>query len=296
MCTGIKSEARKVVLGGQDQPPLRAGFAAYRAIIDTEKMKSDPDVSWLLDNQGQNLWYVQPELHGRVVEHFIDTLTRGNRIGDQRHVMTYAIAGGKFFNLVLSHPEDSDPSTWQQETAIQEMKQHFRDWDPRLTKLIDMIKQTLKWPLLTGKPLRNWVSSSGKLVIIGDAAHPMVPYMSEGAAMAVEDGASLAEMLSLVTAPDQLRNAMSVFEQVRILRTGQMQEASLVNGKLWHFADGRKQRDRDEAMKAEVVGGVVEESPNQWSDPVTQRWVYGYDAERVVAEAWENYLCVSSKL
>lgn len=53
---GIKSEARKVVLDGEDQPPKKAGFAAYRAMVDAEMMRGDPDVSWLLESPGQNLW------------------------------------------------------------------------------------------------------------------------------------------------------------------------------------------------------------------------------------------------
>ncbi|KAF2192355.1 FAD/NAD(P)-binding domain-containing protein [Zopfia rhizophila CBS 207.26] len=270
---GLKSEARKIVLDGEDQPPQRTGFAAYRAMVDVKRMSSDPDTAWLLDNPGQNCW-----------------------IGDMRHVMTYTIAGGKSFNMVLSHPEDSDPSTWKQETAAQEMKQHFEGWDHRLAKIINMIEGTLKWPLLSGKPLKRWVSLSGKLIILGDAAHSMVPYMSEGAAMAVEDGAALAEILSLITSPHQLYSALKVFERVRILRTGQMQEASLVNGKLWHFPDGPEQRARDAAMRPEVEGKHFIESPNQWSDPMTQVWAYGYDAEKEVAEAWREHLDVSSKL
>jgi salicylate hydroxylase len=55
---GIHSEARKVVLGGEDQPPERAGFAAYRAMVDVEMLKKDKDVEWLLESPGQNLWYV----------------------------------------------------------------------------------------------------------------------------------------------------------------------------------------------------------------------------------------------
>jgi salicylate hydroxylase len=53
---GIKSEARKVVLGGQDQPPQQCGFAAYRAMVDAGLMRADPEISWLLDVPGQNLW------------------------------------------------------------------------------------------------------------------------------------------------------------------------------------------------------------------------------------------------
>jgi salicylate hydroxylase len=209
--------------------------------------------------------------------------------------MAYTIAN-KFFNLVLSHPEESDPSTWTQATAIEDMTRHFRDWDPRLVKIIAMIRETLKWPLLSGRPLPNWLSPSGKLLILGDAAHAMVPYMSEGAAMAVEDGAALAEILSVVDSPSQILNALKVFERVRILRTGQMQEASLVNGKLWHFADGVEQRARDAAMKPEVEGKKIVESPNQWSDQVTATWTYGYDAETEVKRAWMQARSEESKL
>jgi len=58
-------------------------------------------------------------------------VTKIIRIGDMRHVMTYTIAAGKSFNMVLSHPEESDPSTWRQETAVSDMKQHFKGWDHR---------------------------------------------------------------------------------------------------------------------------------------------------------------------
>lgn len=85
----------------------------------------------------------------------------------------------------------------------------------------------MKWPLLSGKPLRTWVASSGKLLIIGDAAHAMVPYMSQGAAMAVEDGAALGDILSVVEDGTQIPAALRVFEKVRMKRAGQMQEASL---------------------------------------------------------------------
>ncbi|KAJ4293248.1 hypothetical protein N0V90_008530 [Kalmusia sp. IMI 367209] len=264
---GIKSEARRIVLGGEDQPPEKCG-----AMVDADLMRNDPEVSWLLE-PGQNFW-----------------------LGDQRHAVTYTIAGGKSFNMVLSHPEDSDPSTWNQDTVIEDMKRHFRSWDPRLVKAISMIRKTLKWPLLSGRPLRKWLSPSHNLVIIGDAAHAMVPYMSEGAAMAVEDGAALAEVLSLIESPDELHSALEVFERQRILRTGQMQEASLVNGKLWHFADGPEQRARDAAMKLEMGEKRVEDTPNQWSDSVTSGWTYGYDAEAEIRRAWRENRARNLKL
>ena len=121
---------------------------------------------------------------------------------------------------------------------------------------------------------------------MGDAAHAMVPYMSQGAAMAVEDAAALAEAIDHVDDVCEIPVALRVWERVRIERTRQMQEASLINGKLWHFPDGPEQQARDEAMRPEVEGRSFLRSPNQWSDPTTQWWCYGYDAERAVREVF----------
>ncbi|KAF2402274.1 FAD/NAD(P)-binding domain-containing protein [Trichodelitschia bisporula] len=253
---GIKSTARGAILGPEDKPPVLVGFAAYRATVSTDKMRADPDTAWLLDNPSINCW-----------------------IGDGRHVMSYTIAGGSSFNMVLSHPESTDPSTWRQETALSDMRSHFVGWDPRLTKLISMVTHTLKWPLLTlPAPLPRW--RANHTIIIGDAAHAMLPYMSQGAAMGIEDGAALAVVLNSLTSKDDIPAALARFEDERRARTAQMMQASFINGRIWHFADGPEQRARDEGMRPEVVGEVGEASPNQWSDPLTAGWCFGYDAER----------------
>lgn len=108
--------------------------------------------------------------------------------------------------------------------------------------------------------------------------------------MAVEDAAALAAALSTITSKRDLPIALEVFETVRVKRANQMQEASLINGKLWHFADGAEQEARDAAMRPEVEGLRFDESPNQWSDPVTQAWCYAYDAEEAMAEAMRSAL------
>lgn len=158
----------------------------------------------------------------------------------------------------------------------------------RLQKVIMMIKKTIKWPLMTGSRLQTWISRSQKLVILGDAAHAMVPYMSQGAAMAVEDGAALAAAISEVTYKEEVPMALRVFEKERMQRSYGMQSASLVNGRLWHFPDGPLQQARDLGMRAEVEERSFVESTNQWSDPVTQLWAYGYDAEQAIENLWRT--------
>lgn len=158
----------------------------------------------------------------------------------------------------------------------------------RLTTIISLIDKAIKTPLMSGAALDQWVSQSSKLVILGDAAHAMVPYMSQGAAMAVEDGAALAVALSKITSPKELKFALQIFEKERVKRSSMMQEASMVNSMIWHFRDGPLQKARDEAMRPEVESKHFLSSPNQWSDPVTQNWAYGYDAEKVMKEAWDE--------
>ena len=100
--------------------------------------------------------------------------------------------------------------------------------------------------------------------------------------MAVEDGAALAEALDLISNRSEIPDALNLWQSVRRERAGQMQEASLINGKLWHFADGPEQRARDAGSRAEVLGKPFDKSSNQWSDPLAQRWAYAYDTTGIV--------------
>ena len=104
--------------------------------------------------------------------------------------------------------------------------------------------------------------------------------------MAVEDGAALAEALRHAHSADDIIPVLDVYQEVRIKRSSQMQQASLVNGIVWHFPDGPEQEARDAAMRAETEGRTFTESPNQWSDPTTQAWAYGYDAVGAIADAF----------
>jgi salicylate hydroxylase len=262
---GIKSIARSFIPGLQNIHPQTTPFAAYRATVSVERMRRDPDTAWLVKpgEPSLNLW-----------------------IGEGRHVMTYTMSSGKSFNMVLSHRDSTHPDTWptDPEERLKQMRGYYADWDPVLVKITHMITETRKWPLMTVLTSPRWLSESRRLLILGDAAHGMLPYMSQGAAMAVEDGAALAEALSFVSAPAQLPSALEAWQHVRVKRSAQMQQASAINGVLWHFEDGAEQRARDESMKGELGGGEVVESANQWTDPRTAEWAYGYDACAEVRE------------
>lgn len=128
-------------------------------------------------------------------------LIKGNRrfrLGDNRHVMTYVIGAGKSFNVVLNHEDLSDHADWSQDkdSLLSNIREEFEGWGPvyaqsfryfslyasdienRLSKIIGMIDKTLKWPLYSSSIMHSWFS--GKLVVLGDAAHTMIPYLSQG--------------------------------------------------------------------------------------------------------------------
>ena len=96
--------------------------------------------------------------------------------------------------------------------------------------------------------------------------------------MAVEDAAALAECLSHVTAKENLRSALSVWEKVRMSRTRRVQDLSLQGGNVLHLPDGAEQKARDAAMSPGPDGQTVNKNPWGLTDPKTRDWCYGYDA------------------
>jgi salicylate hydroxylase len=156
-------------------------------------------------------------------------------------------------------------------------------------KIISHIDGCMKWPLKVARPLNSWISASSKLIVMGDAAHAMLPYMSQGAAMAVEDGAALATILNKISSNDEMVLALKSWEKERMKRSGDMQNASVINAMILGLPDGPKQRARDASMADEVAGEHFTHSANQWSDPATQWWAYGYDAEDSMEQAWVHY-------
>ncbi|GAB7329001.1 hypothetical protein MBLNU13_g00854t1 [Cladosporium sp. NU13] len=244
---GINSKASKVV-GDTAEGPQPTGYAAYRATVKSDAMRNDPDTAWLIEKPNINMW-----------------------IGDHKRAMTYMISGGKTFNMVLAHKDAPDPSLWTSNSARRDMEDHYDGWDLRLRKVLSKVDNLQKWPLMMGAAQNERVARSNKLLILGNAAHAMLPFMSQGAAMAVEDAAALATALQDVRSHSDLVRVLRVFEEVRRERTRPMQQASSLNAQLLHFADGPEQQARDAAMEAEVLGLHFETSSNQWSHSLTQQ-------------------------
>jgi salicylate hydroxylase len=134
--------------------------------------------------------------------------------------------------------------------------------------ILAAVDETFIWALFDRPPLERW--THGRVTLLGDACHAMLPFMAQGAAQAIEDGAALAACLADATAADVTR-ALRRYEEVRRPRATRLQELSAANNTRFHLPDGAAQRQRDEEMAA----GSTDFSP----DAVA--WLYGHDA-RVV--------------
>ncbi|KAG9082634.1 hypothetical protein FS749_003946 [Ceratobasidium sp. UAMH 11750] len=150
-----------------------------------------------------------------------------------------------------------------------------------------MVPSTLKWALRDRLPLDTWIHKSNKVVLLGDACHPMLPYRAQGAAMAIEDGCVLGNLFSRLTSPDEIPYFLRAYETLRLARTANTQAQSRLNQKIFHYADGPEQEERDASMRA-AMAGKTEGSANQWADKEKNKVQFSYDADAAAEEWWRE--------
>jgi salicylate hydroxylase len=142
----------------------------------------------------------------------------------------------------------------------------FDGWHHDVREIMRSVDETFIWALFDRAPLDRW--SVGRVTLLGDACHPMLPFMAQGAAQSIEDGATLAACLTAAGA--DVPGALRDYERLRIPRTARLQAISTDNKTRYHLPDGPAQRERDAGM---AEGATV------WSfDSVA--WIYDHDATR----------------
>ncbi|KAN0111237.1 FAD/NAD(P)-binding domain containing protein [Russula decolorans] len=278
---GVKSTLQKAVTG-LDDAPIPTGDAAYRAIIRTDSMLQDPELRQLVETPETTAW-----------------------MAPRRHMIAYNIRAKKEFNLVLIHPDDGSVESWTEEGSGDKMRADFADFEPStywsnqrgdlgsVQKLLSFVKSTLKWRLMDRKPLNTWVHPQGRLALLGDACHPMLPYRAQAAAIAVEDAAVIGALFSHVSSISQVPALLQAYEDLRLPRATATQESSRLNQKIFHLLDGPEQRARDDAMRAAMAAElegrpIADGNPNQLADRTKNHIQYDYDAYAEVEQWWAS--------
>ncbi|CAK7565216.1 MAG: hypothetical protein SEPTF4163_003127 [Sporothrix epigloea] len=280
---GIHSRLRDVLVGHAD-PPVLTGDLAYRLLLPTEAMMSDPTLRELIEDPQVNYW-----------------------VGPDSHAVNYVLRGGQLTNMVLLVPDDMPAGASTAAGSVAEMRARYKGWDPRITKMLDLCDDSsdvTKWRLCIRPGLEpTWSHPSGAMTLLGDAVHATLPYLASGAGMALEDGGVLGLCLAKVTdkSAASKRQALAIYEECRRDRTERVVARGSYNQHMYHLHDGPEQEARDQRFLefAEKdrqwmsdpdftlpVTNETGEDPFPWRYHGVGRWLLTYDMEKDVAARW----------
>ena len=260
---GIKSHirARMAAANGTQDRSVPTGDAAYRVLIPRETMKQDPEAMGLLDGNFGVRW-----------------------MGPDGHIIGYPVKQRNFYNMVLLHPQKpsgENTESWTHKGHKNEMVAFYRDWNSLVQKLISYVPEgeINEWTLNSHPPLPRWTQN--QCVLVGDACHPMLPYVAQGAAQALEDAAVLAITLSLT---DDVALALRVYESARKRRAETIQDSAARTRMTLHLPDGPEQEARDLAM------GSQGKNPDLFVDTSWQDYMWKTDVMKDTLEGWNRYV------
>lgn len=154
-------------------------------------------------------------------------------MGPGRHAVTYQLRRGSMANFVGVVERDKPAAEgWSEQGSKAEAQSDFAGWHPMITRLIDAVPDDalFRWALYDRPPLPRW--TDGRIALLGDAAHPMLPFLAQGAAMAVEDAWVLAQAIS--DPGRSVSEALTSYEAQRLPRTSRVQAGSRSNAKTFH--------------------------------------------------------------
>ena len=232
---GIHSTLRNFVT--EPAEPVYSGSVAYRGLLPAERLPEWP--------RGiSQLW-----------------------MGERKHFLVFPVRAGELINYVGFVPQAREAmESWSAPGDAAALADAFSGWDPRVEELLSKVESCFWWGLYDREPLARW--TSGRLTLLGDAAHPMLPHVGQGANQAMEDAAVLAALLAQADA-DQVGDALLGYEAVRRDRTKAVQEGSRANGLRYDSVyDDLRQRD------AELLATAT-----------FRRWLYDYDAWAAAEES-----------
>src|SRR5262249_41116283 len=153
-------------------------------------------------------------------------------MGPDRHFVHYYVQSKRLLNFVAVIDRDTwTKESWTERGQVDDALAAFAGWHPQIAGILAAVEETVIWGLFDRAPMQHW--SVGRVTLLGDACHPMLPFMAQGAAQAIEDGAALAACLSKTghDVPEALRD----YELRRLPRTARVQALSTANKIRFHL-------------------------------------------------------------
>ena len=211
---GLWSEVRAAIIG--DGKPIEHGHVAYRAVVPSASLRGG------LATEEVQIW-----------------------VGSGHHVVCYKLRSGELFNLVAIIESRASTQGWDNAPDLHELEKSFANACSPLRELLPLLRDSRVWVLRDRTPVHGW--SRGPATLLGDAAHPALPYLAQGACMAIEDAMCLAK--SFARYAPQFSAACLGYERDRTARTARIQTAAREMGRLNHLS-GNAARARDAALAA----------------------------------------------
>lgn len=231
-CDGVKSAVREKLVGDEARV---SGHVVYRAVVPVEDMPED--LRW----NAPAVW-----------------------AGPNNHLVHYPLRGGKQFNLVVTF-HSREKETWGvREGSKDEVMSYFTEICDRPRRLLDKPTSWKRWSTADRDPIEKW--SFGRITLLGDAAHPMLQYMAQGACMAIEDAVTLGEAVKYCDF--DLEAAFRLYEKSRTTRAARVVLSAREMGRIYH-AKGIERHVRNALWR--------DRSPERFYDAL--EWLYGWKAE-----------------
>lgn len=235
---GVHSAVRGKLFGAAN--PEYTGLMVWRGIIPTKKLP----------------------------EHLLRPLGT-NWVGPNRHVIQYMVRRGELMNFVgVVERDDWRVESWTAEGTHAECHADFEGWHEDVHRMIENIDVPYKWALVGRAPMAKW--SEGRITLLGDACHPTLPFLAQGAGMAIEDGVVLARCIEEFY-PDH-ETALSRYEDLRLERTSRVVTGSLENGRRFHNPEMANKETAEAYVTREWQGDRVNARYN---------WLFEYDASSI---------------
>lgn len=264
---GVKSPTRVEMLKqlGATAEVIDSKQAAYRIMLTREQMQHDPEMLALISGERSTRW-----------------------IGERRHIIAYPIAANTIYNLSSAQPDTNfaaAPSeTYTTKGSKSAMLDVFSDFCPVVQRMLNLVPEgeVCEWKLRVHSPLPTWIH--GSVALLGDACHPTLPHLNQGAAQAIEDAAVVGEVLALLpdASPESINKALRVYESVRKERAEILVELAAASGRAMHLGEGKAKEERDKAFKE---GKAV---PDKWADAQVQETIYGFDCMKIAQEVFDE--------
>ncbi|KAJ5696848.1 hypothetical protein N7536_007260 [Penicillium majusculum] len=229
---GIWSRARRCLPASKDVSPIAYREHHYRAVIPRSRMLSNPITAPFMASPEAKSW-----------------------VGPGVFVLAYTVASAELYNLVIGVPRPSEGvpvGAWNNPADIETMRGLVCDWCEEVRELASLVQEgeCVSWTLGEVPPIPSYVSTSGRVALVGDAAHALLPHAAQGAGMAIEDAASLAEFVGHLRSREDLPKVMSVWSQFRQARVDHLRSISRGNASDMTLPDGDCQIARDEKWNA----------------------------------------------